>query len=582
MATYEIFGSINLSPGGFFPVGIAVEPVDNGDNGRDYWFMIGDEARFVRVYWNEQFLISNIGLFGADSEPLAELSGISMHIDQFEESWFETVETSAQMFAILLPSDDEWVGNDAENTFQPGLGNDKISGGGDDSINDIDYVDYSADDRQQGITVDLVAGEMTSGDETDILNSISGVVATAHADLLIGDNRDNEFWAGFGNDTIHGGDGPDGNFDVLNYRGPETRTQGITVTFTAQGTGTVTSDENDGEEDIFTGIEAVYGTARDDKFTGAAGYQRFRGFAGNDTFDGGDGNDEVDYRSDTPKIAGQEGIIINLSNVDGEGRVTVAGANGDVDTLISIEQIRGTRNNDDITGTSANNRLRGDAGDDELYGLGGADRLEGGNGNDSVLGGVGNDMLFGDAGNDTLNGGAGWDTLDGGAGNDLLIGGVDATEDEAKDEDVFIGSTGSDTIFGGEVGKADDVSSWNEINYNTGSFAGIVVTFAASDTRHGVGTVLKKDGAGEVIGTDHFNDIIAVRGTLGADRFTGATSAVDQRFLGYGGNDTFDGSNGINEVDYRAEARAAGTGMSIDLGTGRKPSSRMRRATRIR
>ena len=194
--------------------------------------------------------------------------------------------------------------------------------------------------------------------------------ATAHADLLIGDNRDNEFWAGFGNDTIHGGDGPDGNFDVLNYRGPETRTQGITVTFTAQGTGTVTSDENDGEEDIFTGIEAVYGTARDDKFTGAAGYQRFRGFAGNDTFDGGEGDDEVDYRSDAAEVAGQAGITIDLSNVDEEGKVTVAGANGDIDTLISIEQIRGTRNNDDITGTNDGNRLRGDAGDDELNGSG--------------------------------------------------------------------------------------------------------------------------------------------------------------------------------------------------------------------
>ena len=292
-----------------------------------------------------------------------------MHISEFEESWLETVETSAQMLAILLPSDDEWVGNDAENTFQPGLGNDMVFGGGDNSVNDIDYVDYSADDRQQGITVDLDDGNaaddrgtMTSGTETDILNSISGVFATAHADLLIGDNRDNEFWAGFGNDTIHGGDGPDGNFDVLNYRGPETRTQGITVTFTAQGTGTVTSDENDGEEDIFTGIEAVYGTARADKFTGAAGYQRFRGFAGNDTFDGGEGDDEVDYRSDTAEVAGQAGITIDLSNVDEEGKVTVAGANGDVDTLISIEQIRGTRNDDDITGTNGGNRLRGDAG----------------------------------------------------------------------------------------------------------------------------------------------------------------------------------------------------------------------------
>jgi len=63
MAKYTIFGSISLSPDGFFPVGIEIDSIDNGDNGRDYWFTIGGEARFVRVYWNEQSLISEIGLY---------------------------------------------------------------------------------------------------------------------------------------------------------------------------------------------------------------------------------------------------------------------------------------------------------------------------------------------------------------------------------------------------------------------------------------------------------------------------------------------------------------------------------------
>ena len=302
----------------------------------------------------------------------------------------------------------------------------------------------------------MIVGTMTAEErETDILHSISGVFATAHADLLIGDNRDNEFWAGFGNDTIHGGDGPDGNFDVLNYRGPETRTQGITVTFTAQGTGTVTSDEDDGEEDIFTGIEAVYGTARADKFTGAAGYQRFRGFAGNDTFDGGEGDDEVDYRSDAAEVAGQAGITIDLSNVDEEGKVTVAGANGDIDTLISIEQIRGTRNDDDITGTNGGNRLRGDAGDDELNGRGGDDRLEGGNGNDSLRAAPATTCCSAMLANDTLNGGAGWDTLNGGAGDDLLIGGIDAPEDELGMKMSSSAAPVTTPSYGGEVEQAD-------------------------------------------------------------------------------------------------------------------------------
>ena len=45
--------------------------------------------------------------------------------------------------------------------------------------------------------------------------------------------------------------------------------------------------------------------------------------------------------------------------------------------------------------------------------------------------------------------------------------------------------------------RLTDVSSWNEINYNTGSFAGIVVTFTASEGRHGVGTVLRRTVPGK-------------------------------------------------------------------------------------
>ena len=279
---------------------------------------------------------------------------------------------------------------------------------------------------------------------------------------------------------------------MLNYRGPETRTQGITVTFTAQGTGTVTSDENDGEEDIFTGIEAVYGTARADKFTGAAGYQRFRGFAGNDTFDGGEGDDEVDYRSDAAEVAGQAGITIDLSNVDEEGKVTVAGANGDVDTLISIEQIRGTRNDDDITGTNGGNRLRGDAGDDELNGRGGDDRLEGGNGDDTWWAAPATTCSFGDAGDDTAEWlAAGWDTLNGGSHGQTIASSkwrIDAPEDELGGMMiVFIGSTGDDTILWRRGSSRPTASAaGTRSTINTGSFAGIVVTFTATDGRHGV------------------------------------------------------------------------------------------------
>ena len=64
---------------------------------------------------------------------------------------------------------------------------------------------------------------------------------------------------------------------------------------------------------------------------------------------------------------------------------------------------------------------------------------------------------------------------------------------------------------------------------------------------------------------------------MGADSFTGATSAVDQRFLGYGGNDTFDGSDGINRgrLSGGREARVRTSGMIIDLGTGTEQARRV-------
>ncbi|MBB3021654.1 Ca2+-binding RTX toxin-like protein [Microvirga lupini] len=551
MATYSIYNNTALSAEGFFPIGVTISQADIAGNGRDYTFTVGGETRIVRVYWNPDTLnIYAIGLYDADEESLGEILETSIPLTAFEAMWFDTAQSGAEVFAFIFSGNDQMDGNDAENTFVPGLGNDEVFGGGDNGINDYDYVNYAADNRQHGITVDLVdgdaeddVGKVTSrggAPETDILHSINGVYATRHDDHLIGDDRDNEFWAGLGNDTINSG----GGFDVIGYNGPETRTKGIVVEFASDQAGTVVGE--DGETDTFSEIEAVYGTQFGDRFTGAEGYQRFRGFAGNDTFDGGEGDDEVDYRNDTRQIDGA-GIRVDLSQVEDDGSVLVQGVNGDTDRLFSIEYIRGSRDSDTITGSNGSNRLRGDAGDDGIKGLGGDDRLEG------------------SAGSDTLNGGAGWDTLDGGVGDDVLIGGIGAD----TDEDYFVGGLGNDTIYGGEVAQDDKPdTNWNDLSYLDSGLSGITVTFADNANRYGSGTVVKPEGGG----TDTFYNIHVVRGTNGNDTFIGGESSVSQRFVGYGGADTFVGSKGVNEVDYRAEYRAAPDelkkGMTIDLRGG--------------
>jgi Ca2+-binding RTX toxin-like protein len=62
----------------------------------------------------------------------------------------------------------------------------------------------------------------------------------------------------------------------------------------------------------------------------------------------------------------------------------IFGGNG-VDTLTGIENVTGSRFNDDITGDGSANRLDGGAGDDTLDGGAGADVLVGGAGNDTYV-----------------------------------------------------------------------------------------------------------------------------------------------------------------------------------------------------
>jgi len=343
-------------------------------------------------------------------------------------------------------------------------------------------------------------------------------------DTILGNDDNDELIAGLGNDTIDGG----GGFDHLIYLAESnatSRPNGISVVFTSEGNGTVQA-RGGTEIDTFTGIEAVHGTQFDDIFIGTDGYQLFRGFDGNDTFDGGAGDDEVDYRNDARESG--IGVVVDLSVVEADGFVAVTWFNGDVDKLKNIEFLRGTRHNDDLIGNSLNNRLRGDSG------------------------------------NDFLDGRLGNDTLDGGEGDDVLVGG--SRVDPGEDEDLFIGSAGNDTIYGGEVGADDDPNlNWNVLNYRYGAgFTGIDVHFGSTSRS---GTVTKAGGGG----TDTFFAIDAVIGTDGADAFFGGSGAGNQRFIGYGGDDVFNGTLGVNEVDYRSEARATqlNHGMVIDLSTGK-------------
>ncbi|AVQ01541.1 hypothetical protein B7G68_06550 [Caulobacter segnis] len=161
-------------------------------------------------------------------------------------------------------------------------------------------------------------------------------------------------------------------------------------------------DPGTDKADVLTGdagANIIYGFGGNDVIDGGAGNDSLYGDAGDDTLIGGLGDDYLDggYGIDTADYSGATGAInVGLGYYSQD-----AGVMGR-DSLISIENIKGSAFADWIAGTDGVNVITGGAGDDTINGRGG------------------DDVLRGEAGDDILIGGAGADTIDGGDGNDIL------------------------------------------------------------------------------------------------------------------------------------------------------------------
>ncbi len=462
--------------------------------------------------------------------------------------------------------------------FEGGLGNDTINGG---AGNDRASYEHAAGD----VTVNLALGTAEGADGSDTLIGVEQVRGSAFDDTLIGDAGNNDFEGMRGFDTIDGGAG----FDRARYL---RATAAVNATFTGVGSGTVA--DGMGGVDTFSNIEEIDGSDFNDVLTGGAGNDQFQGMGGNDTINGGDGFDTVGY-SYTRSGAGM-GVTINLGagtasdawggtdtllnienafgsyfndsitgseannflnglqgndTLDGGNGVdtanynnatagvtvdlgagTASGADGN-DTLISMENVRGSAFADNLVGNDGNNFFEGQGGNDTITGGLGADGAGYGTSTDGVavnlniatgqlvsasqgtdtLTGIENlvGSLFGDnltgnalanhlaggGGNDALTGNDGNDTLDGGDGNDFLSGGLNA--------DSLIGGNGDDNLGGG---KGLDTLSGGE---------------GADTLTGGLGADLMTGGNG----TDKFAFTAALDG-INIDTITDFVSGTDQ------------------------------------------------------
>ncbi len=212
---------------------------------------------------------------------------------------------------------------------------------------------------------------------------------------------------------------------------PSTAAPSTPAPSTIVKTGSSGVDTSDGVD----GDSTLTGGAGDDTLTGRAGNDTLIGGLGNDTLDGGDGSDTASYAG----ASGRVSIYLTNKGPQGDG-------DGGKDTLISIENLIGSRYDDVLSGDEKDNTLIGGAGDDTLIGGLGNDTIIGGDGDDFLGGGAGNDTLVGDAGSDVIDGDGGNDTLSGGAGNDTLTG--------DGGNDTLTGGAGNDTLSGG---AGDDI-----------------------------------------------------------------------------------------------------------------------------
>jgi Ca2+-binding RTX toxin-like protein len=454
------------------------------------------------------------------------------------------------------------------------------------------------------------------GDEVDIIRLKLGL---AGGTITAGAGND-EIYVDGGGGVPFSADGGSGN-DIIDMSGAGNSTFNRYVAL--GGTG----------DDVITGSgynDRLEGGSGDDVITGNGSFNAFSndgdqfvGGQGNDILTGGStGTDWVRYDLET----GGGAVYVNLS----DSQTTLGGVLldpstardtfGNSDSLVGIEKVSGSSNDDFMLGGSGADKFEGGAGNDSLAGAGGDDELTGGAGADTldggagaldwvvynresgpggvavnfsasaatvggvllasnsardtfgtidtligieqVRGGFGNDFFLGSAGDDRFEGSSGNDTMDGGAGNDSLIGDDgDDYIDGGTGADFMRGNTGNDVyVVDNTSDNVYDESGVDEIRtaLATFSLAGTAGIENLTGTSNS-GQALTGDGATNVIRGGGGNDVI--EGGGGTDFLAGGA-----------GSDTLYGAladGGDSADDWAAyDLETGGGGVLVNLSAG--------------
>ena len=466
------------------------------------------------------------------------------------------------------------VGDAANQTLTGGAGSDTLDGGGGVDImyggaaSDIYYVDNAADlaseetvaGTDDGGVRDIVfasasyaladyiedlyltgSGNLNgTGNGSDNLigggggaNVLSGgggkdyIIAGAGNDTLLGGEGDDTLRGGAGRDHIDGGDG----FDMADY---SASTSAVTVYLDNSAAGTA-----EAEGDMFVSIEAVMGTAYDDKLYGTAAPDNLDGGAGNDYLVGGASGLPAQatgpWTSDILRGGAGDDILEG-----GAGADLMDGGAG-TDTLSYRHAGMGIRI--DQAGNDPNNIWGDPADESTLDSFSNIEIWWGSDFADDVQ--VTSGQVFGFAGNDVISTFNGGSYLDGGAGDDTLNGHYgDAT---------MVGGTGNDRFY---VGNFKDVVTelagegtdtvYSYLDYTLGANIENLVQMNARTVGHGNAgdNILSSQGTKANLYGEAGNDTLI--GTNGRDYLNGGDGndtlnggADGDTMVGGAGNDTY-------------------------------------------
>ena len=362
----------------------------------------------------------------------------------------------------------------------------------------------------------------TSG-ELDRAANFTNIEGSGGHDVITGDTADNRLEGLAGQDILNGADGND----------------------------TLLGGDSDDQIDGGAGDDQLSGDDGDDVLTGGDGNDSVSGndgddviYAGSglDTIDGGADEDLLDYSAHTTADA----ISVTLN---GSTAATVTVTGSDDDSVLNVEQVRGTVGADTLTGDDNDNRLYGGAGDD---------RLSGGLGTNVVYGDSGADTFVGSGGQNTYYGGADNDTVDYSSSLDVtsvtlalagdsqsiaqLTGGAD--NDFVYEIENVIGTAGEDIVYGDDRNNIVQTLAGDD-NLAGGAGADLLDGGDGSDTVNydsaaaGVIVNLSSNAASDDgdSGTDTFVSIENVNGSLHDDMISGDINA--NILNGDLGDDTF-------------------------------------------